>query len=136
MFVLAIEKEIRAAKTLASFDIYRFFSSELELLRDGKPKFAATDTRSNLWPDILRALLDSVEIAMDVIAPDERKITTLVARRNDIAHGKQVFITDLAYYKEYEAVVLGVMYELTLAVSAKFAAFEEALEAASNPVRG
>lgn len=44
------------------------------------------------------------------------KIKTLVARRNDIAHGQKVFIEDLTYYLEYENMTRNLMYALALAV--------------------
>lgn len=46
-------------------------------------------------------------------------LATLVARRNDIAHGKKVFIRDMTYYHDYEQAVDAVMVGLALAVVGK-----------------
>ncbi|WP_433935604.1 MAE_28990/MAE_18760 family HEPN-like nuclease [Brevundimonas diminuta] len=41
---------------------------------------------------------------------------SLVSRRNDIAHGKKVFIQDMTYYREYEDAASALMYNLALAI--------------------
>ena len=120
-----VEKEIRAAKALSPEAIFRFFQEDINALRSTAPKAIAVDTKSNLWPELLAEILGRLDVNSNCIIEYERKLRTLVARRNDIAHGKKVFIDDLRYYQEYETAVLNVMYGLALAVgdrSERFAA--------------
>jgi hypothetical protein len=119
MFVYLVETEIRDAKALSPERIFQFFQEEIRALRSTPPKSITVDTKSNLWPDLLMEMLDRLDLNSSFIIKDERKLKTLVARRNDIAHGKRVFIDDIKYYQEYETAVLNVMYGLALAVGAR-----------------
>jgi len=49
------------------------------------------------------------------------KLTTLVARRNEIAHGQKNFIAEFRYYRTYETAVYEVMYDLALQVEERLA---------------
>lgn len=49
---------------------------------------------SNLWPAVLREVLDRLHVQAGFIDTHERALRSLVARRNDIAHGQNVSITD------------------------------------------
>jgi len=116
MFVYFVEKEIGAAKALSPEGIFQFFQGDIHALRSTAPKTITVDTKSNLWPDLLAKILGRLDLNSSCIIEHERKLKTLVARRNDIAHGKRVFIDDITYYQEYETAVLNVMYGLALAV--------------------
>ncbi len=129
MFVYLVEKEIRDAKALSPERIFQFFQEEIRNLRSTPPKTITVDTKSNLWPELLREIIDRLDLDSSFIIKDERKLKTLVARRNDIAHGKRVFIDDIKYYLEYETAVLNVMYGLALAVGARSELFAGSLSA-------
>jgi hypothetical protein len=101
MFVFFVEKEIRAAKASSPERIFQFFRQEMHVLRSTSPKPVAVDTKSNLWPDLLVKILGRLDLSSSCIIEHERKLKTLVARRNDIAHGKKVFIDDIKDYQEY-----------------------------------
>ena len=116
MFVYFVEKEIRMTKAMSSEECFLFFKNEINVLRCKTPNLVSVDTKSNLWPELLTDLLKKLDLSHYNIVVDEKKLKTLVARRNDIAHGKNVFIADLRYYFEYEQVVTNIMYELALAV--------------------
>jgi hypothetical protein len=116
MFVYLFDKEIKTTKSMTSEESYHFFKNDVVNLRNSSPIPVTVDTKSNLWPSLLSDILIKLEINADTIQLDERKLTTLVARRNDIAHGKRVFIDDLSYYIDYERAATNTMYSLALAV--------------------
>ena len=101
---------------MPSEQCFKFFSGEIVALRKQSPKPPTIDTESNLWPQLLHTILDRLDLAGEKISIDEPKLKTLVARRNDIAHGQKVFITDLTYYLEYEQAVAILMDELAIAI--------------------
>lgn len=81
---------------------------------DKPPRFPEVDTQSNLWPGVLISLLEAADLCTKKVDEHQRKLKTLVARRNDIAHGKDSFIPEVKYYHGYEEVVYEVMYDLAL----------------------
>jgi MAE_28990/MAE_18760-like HEPN len=135
MFVYLIEKEIQDAKALSPEDIFLFFREKIHMLRSTAPKTITVDTKSNLWPASLAKLLGRLDLNSSCIIEHERKLKTLVARRNDIAHGKKVFIDDIKYYLEYENSVLNTMYGLALAVGERSARFTGSLAASAENSR-
>jgi len=116
MFLFLHDKSIRDAKTLPHAAAYEFFRNTLEKMKQNPPPSLTVDTKSNLWPSLLEELLYSFDIAPTSVIERPESIKTLVARRNDIAHGQKVFISDLAYYLEYENAVRNLMYALALAI--------------------
>lgn len=76
------------------------------------PNFPEVDTKSNLWPDLAVEILSDCGVQLRSLGSHERKLKTLVARRNEIAHGEKNFIAEVSYYLEYESAVLEVLYEL------------------------
>jgi len=127
-FVYFVDKEIKSTKSMSSEDTFLFFKNEINSLRTKSPKPLMVDTKSNLWPEVLLELISKLDLTGYTIISDEKKLKTLVARRNDIAHGKSVFIDDLHYYLEYERVVINTMYELALAVVDRSGKIAEALK--------
>lgn len=83
------------------------------------PDFPEIDTQHNLWPNILAELLKTADIDGEAIEEHRLRLKTLVARRNEIAHGKQDVITDYSYYIEYESAVYALMYELAFQIDSR-----------------
>lgn len=81
-----------------------------------RPDFPEVDTQSNLWPNILDDLLKAADLNQDVVEKQQYRLKTLVARRNEIAHGKQNMIADISYYNDFEAAVYDLMYDLALRI--------------------
>jgi hypothetical protein len=111
---------------LPAEEIFAFFANEVVSLREKAPQLAQIDTQSNLWPDLLDNILIRLDLGAYDIISEKRKIKTLVARRNDIAHGKKVFIENFEYYIEYEEAALNLMYALALAVVDRATQFDVA----------
>jgi hypothetical protein len=118
-FVFVHQAAIRRAKNKAEVETFRFFREEIDSLRRAPPPVVEVDTQSNLWPNLLEHILFSFDIPAAETLSDAVKIKTLVAWRNDIAHGKQVFINDLKYYSEYEGATQALMYSVALAIVEK-----------------
>jgi hypothetical protein len=74
------------------------------------------ETDSNLWPNLLRDNSTEVDLPHKKVDEHELKLKALVARRNEIAHGKKMVIASLAEYQPYEDAAILVMHELAVAV--------------------
>ncbi len=96
-------------------NIESFSSSHL----DKTPEFPEVDTKSNLWPNVLVELMEIADLSPAKVQEHQVKLTTLVARRNGIAHGENNMIPEFAYYKSYEDVVYEVIYDLAYQVEEK-----------------
>ena len=88
---------------------------------DSLASFPEVDTNSNLWPETLIALLRSADLDSKTVEENRPKLATLVARRNEIAHGQKNFIAEFRYYRTYETAVYEVMYDLALQVEERLA---------------
>lgn len=115
-FLFFHEKSMREAKSLPIPHAYEFFRTTIDDLRKQSPPEVLIDTKSNLWPSLLEELLGAMDLNTYGVIDKPEMIKTLVARRNDIAHGQKVFIADLTYYLEYENATRNVMYALALAI--------------------
>jgi len=74
------------------------------------------DTKSNLWPKLSKEINASVGLECPLLDVHSTEIGQLVGRRNKIAHGEKLEITDLTQFQKYEHAVLMVMHELAIAV--------------------
>ncbi len=113
---LALEADIKRAKNLNSIEFVQFLDIGYPLLRSEAPSFPEVDTKSNLWPSVFEDILMVTSTKCDLLIQNRQMISTLVSRRNDIAHGKKVFIDDFLYYSEYEDIVISIMYDLALGI--------------------
>ena len=74
------------------------------------------ETRSNLWPDLVRQNNASVGINAAQVDVHANQLGALVGRRNEIAHGKKLVVDSLDEYSNYERAVMLVLHELAVAV--------------------
>ena len=74
------------------------------------------ETKFNLWPDLVKQNSSEIDLPHEMVEQNELKLKTLVARRNEIAHGKKLIISNLAEYQLYENAAVLVMHELAVAV--------------------
>lgn len=119
IFALAkVLKQIRAMPLAEMInEVTSFQSRHLESLAS----FSEVDTDSNLWPETLIALLISADLDSKTVEENRPKLATLVARRNEIAHGQKNLIPEFCYYRTYETAVYEVMYDLALQVEERLA---------------
>jgi hypothetical protein len=81
--------------------------------------FPEVDTRSNLWPDVLIELLRLADLSSAKVEENQAKLSTLVSRRNGIAHGEDNIIAEFEYYRTYEDAVYAVLYDLAYQVETR-----------------
>jgi hypothetical protein len=74
------------------------------------------ETRSNLWPRLVRENNAAVGLTTTQIDAYEKQLRALVGRRNEIAHGKKLVVDSLDEYAEYEKAVMMVLHELAVSV--------------------
>jgi hypothetical protein len=74
------------------------------------------ETRSNLWPNLLRENNAAVGITTTQVDLHAHQLSALVGRRNEIAHGKKLVVDSLDEYGIYEKAVMLVLHELAVAV--------------------
>jgi hypothetical protein len=119
--VFALDKVLKQIRTMPPADMINevtdFKAKHLESLAS----FPEVDTDSNLWPEILIALLTSADLDSKTVEKNRPKLATLVARRNEIAHGQKNFIAEFQYYRTFETAVYEVMYDLALQVEGRLA---------------
>lgn len=84
-----------------------------------RPEFPEVDTESNLWPDVLIGLIKMADLSSSKVEEHRAKLTTLVSRRNKIAHGENNIIAEFDYYKTFEDAVYEVIYDLAYQVEEK-----------------
>jgi hypothetical protein len=87
------------------------------------PVFPDVNTNSNLYADLLQELIIDADIQLPSLSLHNKKIDTLVRRRNKIAHGERDIITELKYYISYEDAVKIIAYELAFAIDQKLGTF-------------
>jgi MAE_28990/MAE_18760-like HEPN len=86
---------------------------------DKSPSFPDIETNSNLYSSTLAELLKDADIVLPSLNLHNKKLDTLVRRRNNIAHGEKDIIADVDYYLQYEDAFKTVAYELALAIDQK-----------------
>lgn len=114
----SLQKDFQKMRGDLSADaIWEFCTSGFEALMQEKLVFdTKLETKSNLWPSILIANSSSVGLTCSAAHDHALKLKSLVARRNDIAHGQKMTISNVAEYQEYENAAIVVMHELAIAI--------------------
>lgn len=115
---LSLEQVVKTLKSNFEMEqLWHFCLDELpKLLAEPAVFKTKLETRSNLWPDVFLENSEKVSLPTSMIDEHKSEIKTLVARRNDIAHGKKIHIKDLSEYKIYEDSAFFVMHELAIGV--------------------
>ncbi|MFN6567468.1 MAE_28990/MAE_18760 family HEPN-like nuclease [Dendronalium sp. ChiSLP03b] len=115
---LSLQKQFKELKgDLTSENIWNFAQIYLQNLLEENIDFQVKlETESNLYPNVF--IDNSRQVCLDCILVDQYKIElrTLVARRNYIAHGKEMVIKDIQEYQKYEKAALEVMHELAISI--------------------
>jgi MAE_28990/MAE_18760-like HEPN len=64
----------------------------------------------------LKRLCENADLSSEIVESHALKIRTLVARRNQIAHGQVDVINDVDYYLKFEEAVYHIMYSLAFMI--------------------
>lgn len=118
--LLSLEKDFKALRgSLDSLSLWDFSTSNLPArLRSSAsfPEESRLQTDSNLWPNVFERENWRIGISCSQLNAHRSMLKSLVSRRNEIAHGKDLSIRDLTEYQPYENAALSVMHELALSI--------------------
>ena len=116
--LLALEKDFKCLRGgLDAGSLWEFFETRMPSSLENHavfPEDSRLKTDSNLWPNVFERETEKLGITCNELKRHRSRIKTLVARRNDIAHGKSMTIKNLAEYHEYENAALCLMHELAI----------------------
>lgn len=119
--IFALAKILKQIRTMPPAEMINEVTNFQSRHLESVASFPEVDTDSNLWPETLIALLISADLDSRTVEKNRQKLATLVARRNEIAHGQKNFIAEFRYYRTYETAVYEVMYDLALQVEERLA---------------
>jgi hypothetical protein len=115
---LSLQKQFKELKgDLSLENLWNFAHSDFKTLLEENLDFQIKlETNSNLYPKLFRE--NSIQVCLECTLVEQYKIDlrTLVARRNEIAHGKKMLIKDVQEYQKYEKAALEVMHELAVSI--------------------
>jgi hypothetical protein len=118
--LLALEKPFKTLRGDTSTEnLFTFFELGINEFLESSVEFdeeCRLSTESNLWPNVFERECAKVGIISKELENVRQLIKTLVARRNDIAHGKYMTINSVDEYSKYEQAVLLVMHDLALQI--------------------
>lgn len=116
MAALSLRKNFKKLRgALSDKDLWEFGQSKFAEMQAAIATFdEKLETDSNLWPNLYRDNAKTLGVSPTYIDTYATEIKTLVARRNDIAHGQKMTVKDIQEYKEYESATLLVMHDLAL----------------------
>lgn len=116
--LIALEKNFRSLRAaLDAASIMQFLSVSMPSAMQSEadfPEEIRLKTDSNLWPNVFERETNKLGIYCEELEKHRGKIKALVARRNDIAHGKVMTISSVAEYHAYENSTLCLMHELAI----------------------
>ncbi|MBC7161237.1 MAG: hypothetical protein H5U26_03920 [Immundisolibacter sp.] len=117
---LALEKKFQMLRgNTETKMLWEFFSTILPAELENSAAFhpdCRLQTDSNLWPNVFERECARVGINSNILSDERSRIKTLVARRNDIAHGKNMTIKSVDEYTEYENAAFLVLHDLAVQV--------------------
>lgn len=114
--IFSLQKEFKVFRTSNDTDLFqRILSNKILKTRVSFPD--RFEEESNLWPNVLIENCSKIGISCEEAKNNKKFLSTLVARRNDIAHGKKMQIKDLVEYQTYEDIAFLVMHEIAVSVA-------------------
>ncbi|VXD13807.1 conserved hypothetical protein [Planktothrix serta PCC 8927] len=115
---LSLQKYLNSFKWDLSIDSFWEFGQTgfQKMLEENLDFSTKLDTESNLYPNLLKKNSIQVCLNYQLVEKYEIELKTLVKRRNEIAHGKQMVIKDLQEYQKYEDAAIEVMHELAISI--------------------
>ncbi|AUC52326.1 hypothetical protein CDO87_03585 [Sagittula sp. P11] len=114
--LFALEKKLRTLRSLSPEPLLNELENFSTIFYASGPIFPEVDTKSNLWPNVLEDLLRDADISLTSLDLHRVKISTLVNRRNNIAHGKRDIVAEVSYYRGFESAVYDIMYEMAFKI--------------------
>lgn len=115
---LSLEKDFKRLKgNLSAESIWAFCTAQFpQLLSEPAAFRIKLETQSNLWPQVYCENARRISVPTTMMDENTTRIRTLVARRNEIAHGRKMIVSDIAEYQRYEDAALLIMHELAVSI--------------------
>jgi hypothetical protein len=108
-------KELRHDTSSLSF--WEFFMNSCPSLIATRAEFRVPlKTKSNLWPDVYCDNMEQAGLPIGLMEQHKARISSLVSRRNDIAHGQKGGVKNLNEYQRYENDVRDVIHDLAITI--------------------
>lgn len=114
--LFALERRLKQLRALPSPDLLDQVENFTAIHHVSRPVFPDVDTKSNLWPSVLKELLTAADLSLSTLDTHQVLIKTLVSRRNSITHGDNDIIQEISYYRLYESAIYDIMYDLAFSV--------------------
>lgn len=114
--LFSLSKKLSALRSLPSEPLLKELENFPTTFYGVGPEFPDVDTKSNLWPNVLENLLSDADITVETLDTHRAKISTLVSRRNNIAHGQKEIVQEIEYYRGFESAVYDLMYEMAFKI--------------------
>lgn len=115
---LSLQQQFRWVKKDLSLDaLWQLANQDFQEWLEENLEFAIKlETYNKLYPSIFKENVNHAGLHCDSIEVYKIEIKTLVARRNQIAHGQKMVIKNIDKYQKYEDAAIEVMYDLALAI--------------------
>lgn len=116
--MLSLEKEFQQLRgNLSSENLWNFVQADFKTLIEENLYFQVKlETNSNLYPQLFSQNSLLAGLHCTLVEQYKIELRTLVARRNEIAHGQKMIIKDLQEYQKYEKAALEVMHDLAVSI--------------------
>lgn len=125
LVTFSLQKTFREAKSYTTDQCWEFYTKILDqMLQDGldydvdKHAEIALVGESNMYPADLKANLEYACLPQTEVDNHEQLLKSLVGRRNGIAHGRKMLVTNLAAFEELENAATSAMYDITYSIIA------------------
>ena len=117
--VFSLKKEFNKVKGGANSDeLWKFIHTKFHALMNEIPEFEILpDAKSNLWPDLLKTNLEQLGIYCSTLDVNSNKLSSLVNRRNSIAHGQKELVKEIDDYELLEKAVFDILYDICLSMA-------------------
>lgn len=110
-----LEKDISRIRSAEGAEFLRTLGEFEKALSRYSPRNCDAPDTSNLWPNVFLDFCSTYDLRISSIVQHRTRIKTLVARRNDVAHGQKVDI-ELGELEKLEEAVWDVCIELAVVI--------------------
>lgn len=116
--ILAVRKLFKETRSdLSDEGLWTLAHASLPSKLGARPKFEIRpDTKSNLWPNLLKDNLHALGLESPELSNFSTSIGSLVGKRNGIAHGESLTIRDINEFVGFEKAATMVMHDIALAM--------------------
>jgi hypothetical protein len=112
--ILSAEEEIKRLRSASYIDFWSFLTGMSQYLEQKVEFPKQLEKRANLWPEVFEENLDRLGLKCNTLNVYRAELRSLVAKRNEVAHGRKLLVKDLNEYLLYEHRTLVLMHDLAI----------------------